>query len=211
MVSSGMSVPNTVWPTDNLAEVPTLRLALQADAIDQPFLPWGGESKHWRISRQKEFRGTWHFYVADKYFSALKREPELPMKTPAPTLVEPNFSLGDSTPHWLGLHEIGWKRWIARYWQSQGRRILVDLHVPEKFQLTNLIGVPTGWRAYATRAAESRIADLESEHMLAMAHAEVDDPSELVYAVYGGGDRVRDWCRRRSAEWIPATGRSRPL
>jgi hypothetical protein len=177
---------------------------LQADGIDQPVLPWGGQSTHWRASRSADFRGTWHFYVEDAKFTALRARPDTPLKTGAPTLVEPNFSLDDSTPLYLGLEIIGAKRWISRFWQYHGRRILVDLHVPERYQAYNLFGVPPGWTAYATRAAERKIADLEAEHMLAMAHSGATEPADLVFCVYGGNHRVQEWCRRRHAEWIPA-------
>ena len=196
-------IPNSNFPSDNALEIPALRSRLQADAIDQPVLPWGGQSSHWRASRIKDFRGTWHFYVDDAKFSALRHRPDAPLATAATTLVEPNFSLDDSTPLWLGLQAIGWKRWIARYWQQDGRRILVDLHVPDKFAQLNLVGVPKGWTAYATRAAERKIADLESDHMLAMAHAGTSDPQDLTFLVYGGDSRVRAWCQRRAAEWVP--------
>lgn len=130
-------LPNCCFPTDNPAEIPVLRLSQQADFLDQPVLPWGGQSAHWRASRASEFRGTWHFYVEDAKFSSLRHHPDRPLSTAAPTLVEPNFSLDNSTPFWLGLEVIGRKRWISRFWQSQGRRILVDLHVPEKYQVTS--------------------------------------------------------------------------
>lgn len=195
--------PNANFASDNTAEVPTLRLGLQADAVDQPVLPWGGTAAFWRASRVAAFRGTWHFYVDDSKFSALWKNPDAPLKTTAPTFVEPNYSLCDSTPVWLGLERIGRKRWLSRFWQSQNRRILVDLHVPEKYQSLNLLGVPKGWKAYATRAAERKIADLEAEHMLAMEHADAREPEELVFLVYGGNHRVQDWCRRRRAEWVP--------
>jgi hypothetical protein len=194
---------NFTFPSDNPAEIPTLRLRLQADGIDQPVLPWGGQSAHWRPSRAAAFRGTWHFYVVDAKFSALRKHPEAPLDTAAPTLVEPNFSLDDSTPLWIGLEVIGRKRWISRFWQHHGRRILVDLHVPEKYQAHNLLGVPRGWKSYATRATDRAIRALEAEHMLALEHACTTDPSDLTFLVYGGGDRVRDWCRRRNAEWVP--------
>jgi len=195
-------VPNANFPSDNLAEIPTLRLSMQADTVDQPVLPWGGTSAYWRASRVADFRGTWHFYVDDSKFAAVWKNPDAILATAAPTIVEVNYSLCDSTPLWMGIERIGRKRWLSRYWQSRGRRILVDLHVPDKYAHINLLGVPRGWRAYATRAAERKIADLESEHMLAMEHAGATEPSDLTFVVYGGNSRVRDWCRRRSAEWV---------
>lgn len=201
---------NYNFASDNLLEIPALRLRLQADAIDQPVLPWGGQSAHWRASRAANFRGTWHFYVADAKFTALRTTPEAPLATASPTLVEPNFSLDDSTPLWLGFEIIGRKRWMARYWQHHGRRILVDLYVPDKYAQHNLLGVPKGWRAYATRATDHELTRLESEHMLAMDHAHTSDPSDLTFLVYGGGRRVEAWCQRRAAEWIPAASHRDP-
>jgi hypothetical protein len=197
-----MDVPNTCFPSDNPAEVPTLRLKMQADYLDQPVMPWGGTGKFWRPVRNVDFRGTWHFYVDDDKFAALWKHPDSLLATGAPTIIEPNFSLDETTPFWMGLEAIGRKRWLARYWQSQGRRIIVDLHVPAKYQALNLLGVPRGWKAYATRGDDRKIAELESEHMLAMEHAETTDPSDLLFVVYAGGERVKDWCRRRSAEWV---------
>lgn len=193
-------LPNANFASDNAFAIPALLPSLQADYIDQPLKAWGGapSSKHWRACRDGKKSGTWHFYVSDHIFTALLKHPEAPLKTAAPTLCEPNFSMDVSMPLWRAIHTIGWKRWLARYWQSAGRRILVDLNVPGHYEELNLTGVPTGWKAYATRASDWDLAGLIRRHELAVRHA---GTNELTFLCYGGGSRVQEYCRAHGLEW----------
>jgi|DEB0MinimDraft_6_1074348.scaffolds.fasta_scaffold08746_3 hypothetical protein len=190
-------IPNTNWTTDNEIEIPRLLPSLQGDLIDEPIMPWGGMTRAKRMEdyvvgkKGQPFNGTFVFYVEDYRFTALEKYPNRPLVTSAPTLAELNFTIINRTPLWKVHQLIGLKRWISRYWQHNNRRILVDLYVPEKYMPENLLGVPRGWRAYATRGADCSIDHLKYAHSVAVEHAETD---ELVFLVYGGGKQVKQFC-----------------
>lgn len=195
------ATPNCNFPAANPYGIPDLLPEWQADFIDLPLQPWGGTSPHWRPSRQKAFPGTWHFYIDDFKFASLFRDPHRPLGTASPTFCELNYSLGDCSPRYVALHVTGKKRWVSRYWQSQGRRILVDLNVPPVHLADNLIGVPAGWRAYSTRAADRDLPHLRLQHQAAIDRAGTED---LVMIVIGGGRKIRDYCSRHALQWHPS-------
>lgn len=144
-----------VWPSDNPMEIPSLRLDMQAVTVVEPSACWGTCSR----SETRHVR-TWHFYSDDYRFEQLWKTPEDVLATNPVNCVEPNFSSLDSMPFAYGLHQIYKKRWIARWWQEQGIRIFADLFVGEKYIQLNYLGIPKGWRAFATRGngAEPQIA-----------------------------------------------------
>lgn len=190
-------VPDALFPTDNEMEIPQLVIGLQADFLDIPMKQWGSVSKR---AKDKLMRGTWHFYTDDYKFNALWQKPHQLVNTRCPTAIEPNFSTGDQTPLAMGLYQIYRKRWIARYWQQYGVKILVDLNVNEKFYEYNLMGVPEGWRAYATRGYADRLSFMDAELKMAQERAGTDD---LLFVVYGGRKAVKEWCMENQAIWIP--------
>jgi len=114
--------------------------------------------------------------------------------------VEPNLSIYGQMPRLVGLYKIYQKRWIARYWQSQGVRTFVDLNVHPDFYADNMIGVPFGWRAYATRGYSDRLDDTIREYELACQRAETND---LLFVVYGGGRQVKDLAKDYGWTWFP--------
>lgn len=177
-----------VWPTDNELEVPSLDPALQAVGLEAPLAQWGARS------RRGSMRGTWAFYVDDYRFAAVWEKPELALLSEPAALVEPNFSVFDQTPFPVALWATYRKRWLGRFWQSQGVSLWVDLNVSETHSRLNLTGVPKGWRAFATRGYDERLDDLERERLLASEHA----GSDPLLLVYGGGAAVADWARSRS-------------
>jgi hypothetical protein len=190
---SRLDVPDAIWPTDNDCEIPLLNLRLQADAIDRPVVAWGS------VARTTEMSGTWHFYVDDRRFRALWKDPTRVVKSGCVCAVEPNFSCHDQTPVAVGLYRIHQKRWLARYWQSKGIRILADLNVGEKFLALNMLGIPIGWRAYATRGYTDHTESTLREWQIARERARTDD---ILFLVYGGGKKVRYLCRERGWVWI---------
>jgi len=143
--------------------------------------------------------GTWHFYVDDYRFTNLIKRPDKIVNTQCNSAIEPNFSIFNQMPIPVGLFRIYQKRWIARYWQQHGIRVIVDLNVAPKFRAYNLLGVPIGWGAYATRGYTDRLDQLEAEYNLAKTHA---SGNPLLFIVYGGGKLVKQYCAERAWLWF---------
>lgn len=200
---SAATVPNAIWPTDNPWGVPVLDWNMQADAVEAPVTVWGTQGQ------TRAMGGTWVFYTADDAFDHLWINPAKVLPSGAPCLVEPNWSTTDQAPFAVALWGIYRRRWLARYWQSQGRRTFVDLNVHHALlepheatagQIPALLGVPRGWKAYATRAHANRPEMLEAEHAVAVSHAGTETP---LFLVYGGGRRVEELARARGWNWVP--------
>jgi len=185
-------VPDCLFPSSNELGIPDLLLSMQADYVDLPVKPWGS------IARTRTHRGTYHFYVDDYRFEGLWQRPEKVWKTGCVTVVEPNFSTGPDQPRAVAIWQTYRKRWLARYWQQNGVRILVDLNVHHSVEDLNMMGVPLGWRAYATRTHEGdRESKILHEAKLAEIHAESDD---ILFAVYGHSKWARRACENHG--WI---------
>ena len=142
-------------------------------------------------------RGTWHFYVDDDKFKALWKHPDSVLETRCIGAVEPNFSTDDQMPLAVAMYRIYQKRWLARYWQQYELPVWVDLYVAPPFYKLNLMGVPEGWRSYATSATDARL-DLLGEHAaIAQKHAGMNP---IRFMVYGGGRKVKELCGKN--DWI---------
>lgn len=180
---------DALFPSDNWLGIPSLDPTLQADCVPLPVLAWGS------VARTSTHAGTWHAYVDDARFARLLREPDALVATGAAAAVEPNVSAYDDTPLALVLAGIYRKRWVARYWQSCGVRVFVDVNLPERVLDRDewRAGVPDGWSAFATRGYDSRIGALESEYQAALTVSR----SPLLLVV-GGGRKVAEWCRGRA-------------
>jgi len=187
-------VPDCRWPTNNDFDIPTLSLEHQAGQPDIPFLPWGSEA------RKKAIGLSYHFYTDDSRFAGLWSDPTPVVNSRCLNAVEINFSIYDQTPRAVALHRVYMKRWIARWWQSLGIKILVDLNVAEEFADDNLLGVPGGWKSYATRGYNDRLAATHREYERACRHA---DSKDIVFVVYGGGKLVKETCKARGWSWFP--------
>lgn len=199
-------VPDAIWPSADPWGVPLLDATRQADAVEFPVTLWGSQGQ------TRAMRGTWVFYAADSTFDNLWANPGKVLTSGAPCCVEPNWSTADQTPLVCSLWGIYRRRWIARYWQSQGRRIFVDLNVHHRLlepheatagQAPALLGVPRGWRAYATRAHANRPEMLAKEYEVAQHHA---DGSSVLFLVYGGGRRVEELAREHGWVWVAERG-----
>jgi hypothetical protein len=181
-VAQPAEMPRAAWPSNNRLGIPTLDLDLQADYLDLPFTAYGS------VSRARKMDGTWHFYTDDYRFDTIWKNREQIVNTNCQTVVEPNFS----THQQMAAAEIIWlvyrKRLMARWWQSHGIRVFVDVNVDKRWSELNLIGVPRGWRAYATRGYAERIDQLMYEYQAACNHA---DGNDLVFLVYGGGAKIK--------------------
>jgi hypothetical protein len=188
---TGADVPNTAWPSDNPDGVPTLRLDRQAELVDLPFARWG------RATRKSRMRGTWHFYTDDYRFSRAAARPQDVVNSACVAAVEMNFSVHAQAPRAVALWQTYRKRWLARFWQEQGIRVLADMNVAEEHADVNAIGIPPGWRSFATRGGEPE--RLEREYGRARG---ISGASGLLFVVYGGGKGTSEICRARGWLWF---------
>ena len=185
-------VKDILYPSDNLYDIPCLRLDKQAGLLELPFVPYGTGRKNRRVA-------TLHFYVDDYRFNALWKNPAKIFDNNPAAAVEPNYSLFDTTPLAFGLQFIYQKRWMARYWQENGIRIYVDLNVSSKFFDYNRMGMPNGWNAFATRGALGGMELLKAKFSQARQISGLDSPNLMVY---GGGKEVHDFCCRHSLLYV---------
>lgn len=187
-----IQVPNAVFPTDNDQDIPLLDISMQADFLDAPFRAWGS------VARKSRMSGTWHFYVADYKFEALWKNPDQLVKTACRTTVEVNFSSDEQQPYPVALWNIYRKRWMARYWQTKGIRLFVDLNVDSRFREINLLGVPRGWNAFATRwnnSVETLAADLQMAR-------DLSGKTTPNMVVYSGSPAAREFCQENGLLWV---------
>jgi hypothetical protein len=187
------TVPDALFATDNDLGIPCLDPRLQAQYCELPVMTWGS------VRRTTDMAGTWHFFTDDTRFRALWSDPTPVINSGCVAAVEPNFTTSEQMPPAVAHYQIYKKRWLARYWQTQGVKVWVDLNVAFPWAQTNLLGVPYGWRAYMTRGYSDRLDDLEAEFDLACRHAWT---GEILFAVYGGGEAVRQYCQRRALIWL---------
>lgn len=177
-------IPDTLFPSDNDAEIPTLRLDMQATDITNPFLCWGEQKRTTNLLGL----GSMHFYTDDYRYTALYDHPEQILRANPRNIVEPNYSLFNDMPVAFGLQRIYKKRWIARAMQERGIRILVDLNVANHFYKLNMLGVPMGWRAFATRGYSDRLNNLAYEYEIACNWSKCEEP---LFVIYGGGQECK--------------------
>lgn len=189
-------IPDARFPTNNQYDIPSLDLSLCADYCEMPFIGWGTQK------RADTMRGTWHFYVDDYRFENLWKRPDKVVMSGCVAAIEPNFSVYQQTPAAMSIWQAYRKRWIARYWQSKGIKMFVDMNVNHAYMDTNIMGVPDGWHAFATRGYVDRWKDTIREHQIAGEIAG-DNANKLVFVVYGGGKLVRQVCGDHGFIWIP--------
>ena len=190
-------VPDALFPTDNDLGIPVLDRRYEASFVELPVVTWGA------IKRNQVMPGTYHFYTQDYRFEALWGDPTPLINSQCVAAVEPNFTTSAQMAPAMAIYQTYRKRWIARFWQAHGLRIFVDLNVSPDYYDLNLQGVPAGWRAYMTRGYADRLWCLEAELALATERA---GSSDIVFAVYGGGETVREWCQGKPmVTYIPET------
>ena len=190
-------IPDTLFATDNDWEIPVLDDSMQALEVALPMHKWGEQA---RVTDLKG-NGTVHFFTDDYKFQTLYEHPERLYKAHPRNIVEPNFSLYLDMAPAFGLQAIYKKRVIARMMQDRGIRVFVDLNVAQKFIKLNLIGVPRGWRSFATRGYSDRLGGLELEFRIAEASASLAGRKPL-FLVYGGGMKCKDFCKEVGAVYI---------
>lgn len=187
-------VEDRIYDSDNEFDVPSLRLDRQpTGGLLLPFSGWGQDA------REKKGIRTYHFYVEDYRFAAIWKHPARILESGCMELVEPNLSLFDTTPVAYGLHLIYMKRWIARFWQECGASVYADLNVGRKFREYNLLGIPDGYNAFATRGYADREEYLKQEIGIARRISGLDKPNMIVY---GGGEHVREICLQSNVLYV---------
>jgi Domain of unknown function (DUF4417) len=193
---------DSLWPSADAWDTPALLAEMQADQIPAPVMTWGIQAAGRRMA------GTWHCYTHDKKFEPLWRKPHRVLLSRPSAIVEPNFSTTDQTPFALALWNTYRKRWIGRYWQACGLKLFVDLNVDAALNAPsealggrrmNLLGVPAGWKAYATRAHANRPENLLVEWEVAKSHAGVEG---VLFLVIGGGQAVQQMAREKGWAWF---------
>jgi hypothetical protein len=194
-MSNDLYIPDSIFPSDNSWEIPTLRLDVQPQGAEIPFLRFGEQKRTYNMNGC----GTLCFYQDDYKFSSVYDHPEKILAHHPGNIVEPNFSLFNETPPAFGLQAVYKKRWIARAMQEKGIGVFVDLNVAQKFIKLNLIGIPRGYNAFATRGYSDRIPALEIEYSIAQAISGRDRP---LFVCYGGGADCRAFCNRVGAVYI---------
>ena len=194
-IYSRWDVPDALWPSDNDFGIPLLDINMQALSIDQPCATWGVTGRTARMN------GTWLFYTEDYRYEAIWTDPSGVVNTGCVNAAEPNFSCYSNMPPAVAMWQIYRKRWIARWWQSMGVRVIVDLNVAPVHYASNRMGIPAGWRTFATRGHSNRLDECHAEYQQACEIA--GDGVTPLFVVYGGGQAVKDECKSKGWLWIP--------
>lgn len=181
-----------LYPSDNEYDIPVLLTEMQAGRLELPCVPFGTAFK-------AQGARTVHYYVEDYRFAGLWENPAKGVNGTTTQAVEPNFSLFDTTPVARGLERIYRKRWIARWWQDRCIRIYADLNVSAKFRDLNLLGIPDGWNAFATRGYRGKLEAVKMEHAIARRVSGCDTPNMVVY---GGGREIHEYCMAHSLLYV---------
>ncbi len=187
-------VPDALFPSNNEYGIPTLLLDMQADFLDMPIIPWG------QISRKSRMQGTYHFYIEDFKFTALWKDPTPIINSRCISIIEPNFSTNPYQPRAVAIWDMYRKRWLSRYWQENGVRVVVDLNVSPNFVDLAFMGVPRGWGAYGLRASAGQADFVTDVFKQAKAHA---DGNKTLFVVYGGGLDYKTLCEINGWVWLP--------
>ena len=183
-----------LYDSDNEFDIPNLLLDQQPErGVLLPFAAWGADS------RLRKDIATYCFYVEDYRFEAIWKDPTIVINSGCAAVVEPNLSLFDTTPIAYGLQQIYKKRWIARYYQECGIKVYADLNVARKFKEYNMLGIPKGYNAFATRGYSDRIEYLLEEIEVARKISGLERPNMIVY---GGGAKIEQVAKENGLVYI---------
>lgn len=191
-------VGDWIFPSSNYYGIPDLLPSLQPRGLELPVNRIGAKARKARVEGQ-----TLHGYTDDYRINGLWKDPSWLINSGCRALVEPNFSTNGEVPKTIALSYVYAKRWISRWAQSYGIEIWVDLAMNERHCDIALLGVPQGWRAYATYTYTTGYDDerLFKQHDLAVKHAGTE---EILFWVYGGEDRIQELCQEHGWLWTPA-------
>lgn len=186
-------IPDCIYNSNNIYDIPTLDISLQAKELILPLKPYGAEK------RTNGGVGTYHFYVDDYRFEAIWKNPVNILKSGCTQIVEPNLSLYDTTPISYGLFLIYKKRWISRFLQGKGFKVYADLNVSEKFYDYNLMGIPDGYNSFFTRGYTGRNRYLQLEYEQAKKISGMETPNMVVY---GGSNEIKEFCAKKNLTFV---------
>lgn len=184
---------DVLYESDNVFEIPNLLLEEQAGKLELPLSPWGANS------RLRKDVTTYHFYVDDYRFEALFKDPIKILTSGCKAVVEPNCSCHDQTPIAWGIQLIYKKRWLSRYFQECGIKVYADLNVSHKFIEYNKMGIPKGYNAFFTRGMDGWMESLKSDLQVAQEISGLEKPNLIVY---GGGDEIKEFCRKKGLLYV---------
>lgn len=188
------NIPESVFPTDDY-DIPMLSLEMQPLKVDIPWDAYGSVGRNYQYS-------VIHFYEDDWKFEHIVRRPDKIVAKSPSAVVEPNYTTDINYPMAYLLGMTYTKRWLARTWQSYGIPIWVDVNFAPSQEDILLLGVPKGWRYYATRSCANYQEVNESQFQMACKRAGTKD---IVFAVIGGGKKVKERCHQKGWIWIPDT------
>lgn len=198
---SRYDIPDQLYPSSNDWGIPDLLTNNQPTGLPQPVNRWGTQARTKRVDGQ-----TIHFYTDDYRFEGIWRDPSKIVNSGCIALAEPNFSTNDNMPRAFVLFNIYKKRWISRFCQDFGIKIWIDLAIAPRHRDLSLLGVPKGYRAYATYTY-TRDYDFDwvyKDFEQAKQHAGVDVDGGLLFWIYGGDDEVERIARENKWSWTPA-------
>lgn len=189
-----MMLGDRLYDSDNEYDIPNLLMEQQPErGLLLPFAAWGADS------RLRKDIATYCFYVEDYRFEAIWKDPTIVINSGCAAVVEPNLSLFDTTPIAFGLQQIYKKRWIARYYQECGIKVYADLNVARKFRNYNMLGIPKGYNAFATRGYTDRIEYLLEEIEVARQISGLQKPNMIVY---GGGAKIESIAKENGLIYV---------
>lgn len=183
------------YPVDDY-DVPMLMPELQATSLQLPCDAWGSRPR-------KRFQTkTFHFYQDDYKFVDLFSNPMALVVLEPRAAIEVNCSTDLNTPLAYLLGVIYAKRWLSRTWQAEGGiKIWVDVNfAPEQADL-QLLGVPKGWRAYATQGIANNFNLTKAQWEMACERAKTKD---ILFTVVGGGKKIKEQAAKRGWIWCPS-------
>lgn len=165
---------------------------------------------HYFTAVWNEHRRAWHLEQASTHgeHSAAWKHPDSVARSGATIAVEANYSTWPDQPFAEAVWATYRKRVLAAHWQRQGVKVVVDLNVApaDRYHELNLVGVPRGWIAYATRYhADQGLDGVHHDFEVAARHA---SPNAPAFVLFGGGDRAKRWCERWG--WIHGDDGYRP-
>jgi hypothetical protein len=184
-----------IFISDNEWGIPVLDVTMQCTKKHTLIETWGRNARH-----NTRMPGMWHFYTDDYRFTGIWRDPDVLIKTGSLAAIEPNFSTSEIHPKAEVLYNIWRKRWLAKYWQFNGVETVVDLNVAPEFWDLNLLGVPKGWKSYATRWY-ARFDDINWQFEKAKQHAESDDITFFVFETKT--KNVEEICNQNGWIFVP--------
>ena len=190
----GMGLADTIFPSDPVEGIPILSLDYMATEAKTPWAKWG------ELSAKKAIGGTKHFYAYDHKLYNIWHNPYQLLEGNTSQFCEVNFSIRNVHGRAYALGQIYRKRQIARWLQSKGKYIFVDMNVGGKWKKENLIGVEEGWTAYCTRGYTEKALYIAEQIDLAVERAQTEN---ILFVIYGGGEVIADCAKESGCIWFP--------